>query len=84
MAHIPERTCILCHKKFLKSELLRIVKNDSGFSLDENQKKEGRGAYICCECRNSETLFRKRVLDRAFRIRVPEEIYDLLKGEKNG
>lgn len=81
MGHIPQRSCILCREKLSKSQLLRIVKNGENFSIDETHKKDGRGAYICCKCKNSEELFKKRVLDRAFRMRVPDEIYDLLKGE---
>ena len=81
MGHKPERTCILCREKFEKSELLRIVKNGENFMMDENHKKDGRGAYICSKCKTSEDLLKKRVLDRAFRMRVPDEIYDLLKGE---
>lgn len=81
MAHIPERTCILCRGKFEKSQLLRIVKHNDVFFIDETHKKDGRGAYICAECKTSENLLKKRALDRAFRVRVPDEIYDLLKGE---
>lgn len=81
MAHIPERTCILCRKKCDKSQLLRIVKQNESFLIDETHKKDGRGAYICAECKTSEDLFKRRALDRAFRMRVPDEIYDLLKGE---
>lgn len=81
MGHIPQRSCILCREKLSKSQLLRIVKSGENFSIDETHKMDGRGAYICCKCKNSEELFKKRVLDRAFRMRVPDEIYDLLKGE---
>lgn len=42
------RTCIACGQKRNKKELIRIVKtNDQKIQLDEKQKKEGRGAYIC-------------------------------------
>ena len=81
MGHTPIRECALCREKFSKSCLLRIVKGKNGIVLDENQKEDGRGAYICCKCRKSENLFKKRVLDRAFKQKVPDEIYDLLKGE---
>lgn len=81
MGHIPQRSCILCREKLFKSQLLRIVKNGESFSIDEAHKMDGRGAYICCKCKKSEKLLKKRVLDRAFRMRVPDEIYDLLKGE---
>ncbi len=81
MGHTPERTCILCREKFEKSQLLRIVKNGESISIDETHKQDGRGAYICKECQGNENLVKKRVLDRAFRQKVPDEIYSLLKGE---
>ena len=81
MGNKPLRSCILCRGKFEKSELLRIVKCGESFSIDETHKKEGRGAYICNKCKALDDLLKKRVLDRAFRMRVPDEIYDLLKGE---
>lgn len=84
MGHTPERQCILCRNKFTKNMLMRIVKNIDGISIDETHKKEGRGAYICRECIKSEDLMKKRVLDRAFRQKVPDEVYGLLKGENNG
>ena len=81
MGHIPVRECILCHEKYEKSNLVRIVKNERGIELDKNQKKDGRGAYICYKCKDSENISKKRVLDRAFKQKIPDEIYDLLKGE---
>ncbi len=84
MGHTPVRECILCHNKFEKGMLIRIVKNESGISIDETHKKSGRGAYICRECIKSDNLKKKRVLDRAFRQSVSDEVYDLLKGENNG
>lgn len=84
MGHIPERQCMLCHGRFLKPELLRIVKKDNIITIDKSHKKDGRGAYICKECQKSDMIVKKRVLDRAFRQKVPDEIYDFLKGENNG
>lgn len=84
MAHTPERTCILCRSKFSKTELIRVVRLNGEFFLDETHKKDGRGAYLCSKCRESDDLLKKRALDRAFRVRVPDEIYGLLKGEHNG
>ena len=84
MAHIPMRTCILCRENFKKSELLRIVKSDEEIKIDKTQKSSGRGAYICSNCITSEDLFKKRVLDRAFREKVSLEVYELLKENQNG
>ena len=80
--HIPIRECILCRRKFEKKKLLRITKSADGILTDKTQKKEGRGAYICPECRKDENLLKKRVLDRAFRQRVGEEVYKELMSDK--
>ena len=84
MAHIPMRACVLCRVSFPKGELLRIVKNDNEIKIDKTQKSSGRGAYICSNCITSEDLFKKRVLDRAFREKVSDEVYELLKENQNG
>ena len=84
MGHIPMRECILCRGKFYKSELFRIVKYEGEILTDKSQNKDGRGAYICSQCRLSDNLLKKRVLDRAFKQKVPDEIYDLLKENNDG
>lgn len=78
------RACILCRENFNKSELLRIVKYGDEIKIDKTQKQNGRGAYICSNCIASENLLKKRVLDRAFKQKVPDEIYELLKENQNG
>ncbi len=52
---IPSRTCIGCGTQKSKTELIRIVKTQSGeIKLDKTGKLPGRGAYICdkSECLN--------------------------------
>ena len=78
------RACVLCRVSFPKNQLLRIVKSDDGIKIDKTQKASGRGAYICSNCISSDDLFKKRVLDRAFREKVSDEVYELLKENKNG
>ncbi|MBQ3181841.1 MAG: YlxR family protein [Clostridia bacterium] len=78
------RACILCRESFLKSELLRIVKSDNEIKIDKTQKQNGRGAYICSNCIASDNLLKKRALDRAFKQKVPDEIYQLLKENQDG
>ena len=79
--HIPIRECVLCRKKCEKEKLIRIVKGADGISLDKTQKANGRGAYICEACLKDANLLKKRVLDRAFRQKVSEEIYNELMSE---
>jgi hypothetical protein len=53
--HIPSRTCVICHKKQPKNQLLRFTKMASGVVYDLKQKLEGRGYYVC----NSEKCINK-------------------------
>ncbi len=79
--HIPIRECILCRGKKMKQELLRISKGADGVFIDKTQKAMGRGAYICKACLKDPNLLKKRALDRAFRQRVNEEVYNKLMSE---
>ncbi len=46
--HVPQRTCIVCHKTVAKRELVRLVSiADGGVQVDLTGKKSGRGAYLC-------------------------------------
>lgn len=71
--------CIGCQEMFNKKDLLRIVKAPDGeITLDSTGKKTGRGAYLCSkkECLNK-SITTKR-LDKAFKTKVPEGLYEKL------
>ncbi|MBE7010550.1 MAG: YlxR family protein [Ruminococcaceae bacterium] len=74
--HEPIRECISCGQKFLKKELMRVVKNEEGIFPDPTGKAQGRGAYLCKQSACVEKLIRQRRLDRAFRGRVDQAVYD--------
>ena len=74
--HEPVRECISCGQKFLKNELLRVVKNESGILADPTGKAKGRGAYLCGNPACCEKLLKQRRLDRAFKQRVSQEVYE--------
>ena len=76
--HIPVRECICCRNKSEKKDLIRVVKSQDGFFVDTTQKKQGRGAYLCRTCVRDANAFKKRPLDRAFRQKVPEQVYTAL------
>lgn len=81
-AHIPERQCICCREKRSKYDLLRIVKTEDGFTVDEKGNARGRGAYLCEDCRKNPELIKKRPLDRAFRMKVEDSVYKALWGQE--
>lgn len=75
----PERTCAVCRRKAPKSEFIKIVKTADGIMLDTNQKINGRSVYIC---KNSDCILKAiktKVVNRAFRKEVSEDIYKELK-----
>lgn len=79
---VPQRKCIVCQDRDAKRGLMRIVKNKEGqIFIDETLKANGRGAYIC---KNSECLqkaIKTKALNRAFKIEVPQEVYENLLEE---
>ncbi|WP_423237178.1 RNase P modulator RnpM [Desulfonispora thiosulfatigenes] len=77
---IPQRMCIGCQTMFEKKQLLRIVKTPEGdIIIDPTGKKSGRGAYICSkkECLN--TSLKSKRLEKAFKSKIPEDLYNTLE-----
>ncbi len=69
------RTCIACRTVKPKKELIRIVKNGDGISLDKTGRANGRGAYICNDIECVKKLKKTKALNRAFECAVPDEVY---------
>lgn len=73
------RMCCVCREMKSKEKLHRVCKNKEGeFFIDQTQKTEGRGAYVCKDGECIGKLKKNRGLNRAFKGQVPEEIYDKL------
>ena len=82
MTKKPERTCIVCRKKGTKDNFIKVVKNkDNKFSIQKDERLDGRGAYICksetcvCNCKKLKSL------SRVFKQPVPVEFYEELINE---
>lgn len=80
----PMRTCIACRECKPKKDLIRIVKNDNGFSLDKTGKLNGRGAYICNNDECLQKCIKAKVLSKAFKQNVPSETYEKIKEQYFG
>lgn len=78
---LPLRLCIACLKLKDKKELIRIVKNDEGISLDRTGKKNGRGAYICNDIECLKKAIKSKALNKAFKQSVDKDTYDKLLEE---
>ncbi len=83
--NVPLRKCISCGIRKPKENFMVIVRsprneqNKSIKVLNGDEKKEGRGAYIC---KNSDCLKKARKsrrLERIFKKKVDDQIYDALE-----
>lgn len=71
------RRCVSCREIKHKSEFLRIVKlADGQIFVDETGKGQGRGAYVCRNEKCALELKKRRRLDKQFKTKVPDEIYN--------
>ncbi len=84
MKHQASRMCFICRNIFNKSNLIRLVKNSSGeIFLDKTGKAAGRGAYICSSLECIEKIKKQKVLNRAFKCEVPQEVLNTIIEEFN-
>ena len=81
---VPQRKCIVCQDRDNKKELMRIVKNKEGeIFIDLTGKANGRGAYICDNIECLEKAIRSKKLEKAFEMKIEENIYEDLKNTIN-
>ena len=80
MKKIPLRQCVVTRERLPKSELIRVVKDNTGnVMVDLTGKANGKGAYIT---RNIEVLnkaINSKIIDRALEVTIPDNIYEELK-----
>ena len=78
----PLRKCIGCIEMKDKKELIRIVRNKEGdMSIDLTGKMAGRGAYICKDRKCFDMAAKAKRLEKSFKCKIPDEIYDSLREE---
>ncbi len=65
-----------------KKEMLRVLRTEEqGVILDTTGRKNGRGAYICPNAECMKRARKSKGLERAFKMPIPDEIYDSLTKE---
>ena len=69
------RMCSVTREKLLKSDLYRVVKTPGGVVFDSKQNIKGRGAYIKKDLKTIELAHSKKVLNRALKCEVNDEVY---------
>lgn len=79
MGKNPERMCAVCRKKGDKNSFIRVVKDKQGnIEIDSSYKLNGRGVYICNEKECIEKATKTKVINRAFKMQVSDDIYSKL------
>ena len=74
--------CIACRQMFDKKDLIRVVKNKEGqIFVVKSGKANGRGAYICSNKSCFEKLKKQKILNKAFKCMVDEQVYKQLEEE---
>lgn len=75
----PQRTCIVCKKKFDKDLLVRLAKDaDGNISVGKNF---GRGMYICKDQMCLRNLTAKKVLNKVFHKNIEPSVYEQVTNE---
>ncbi|MBP5156008.1 MAG: YlxR family protein [Clostridia bacterium] len=76
----PLRKCVGCNEMKDKRELVRVVRSSEGaIRFDATGKLPGRGAYICRDPACLAAAIKSKRLERAFKCRVPDDVYETLK-----
>ena len=74
-----------CNAKKFKKDLIRVVKNkENQIMIDKTGKQEGRGTYICNNAECLEKAIKTKRIERAFEMKISDEIYENLKNIING
>lgn len=79
---IPERKCLGCNTSKPKGELARVVRAPDGtVSLDLTGKKSGRGAYVCKSVDCLKKCRKRRAIERALEVEIPDAVYAAIEEE---
>ena len=79
--HIPMRMCVGCRQMKHKRELLRLKNGEGRLYIDPSRKGQGRGAYLCPDRDCLARAIRNRAFDRAFHMRVSDDLLKTLNEE---
>ncbi len=65
-----------------KKEMIRVLKTpEDDIVIDATGKKNGRGAYICCQVSCLQKAVKTKGLERSLKTAIPKEIVETLEKE---
>ena len=71
--HIPFRMCVGCRSMKEKPELIRIVVKDGNILIDDNQKEQCRGIYLCKNKECVSKAQKRKAFSNILKGKVPDE-----------
>ena len=78
MADKKERICFVCRTLQPATQLLRVARIEGKYAVDTQGNANGRGCYVCKTAACVEKATKTRALNKSFKAKVPDEIYELL------
>lgn len=79
--HIPFRTCIACKNKLSKDSLIRLSKSVDDNILINSKNGFGKSCYVCKNKKCIDIVVKKKILDRKFKLTIPEDLYESLTNQ---
>ena len=78
MMKTPKRMCVVCRESFEKEDLIRIVRVENNYIIENNHKINGRSAYICKSKECLDNCIKKKMLNKSFKTAIPDDVYKTL------
>lgn len=79
---VPLRMCTGCGEMKSKKEMIRVLKTpEDEIVIDATGKKNGRGAYICCNVSCLQRAIKTKGLERSLKVNIPTEVVEALEKE---
>jgi len=69
----PQRKCIGCNQIKNKDELIRITFNNDELTIDIDQTKPGRGAYLCNTNECLDKAIKRKAISRTLKAEISSE-----------
>lgn len=79
MNKVTNRMCIVCRSLKPKNELIKVVRVNEQYLIDQDNKLFGRSAYICKNHDCIDKSIKQRALNKVFRSNISEDLYSNLK-----
>ena len=75
-----KRQCTACRQMKEKQDLVRVVRTPEGAVIcDAGGRMNGRGAYLCRDAECLKKARKNASLERALKVRIPDEVYDQIE-----